>query len=132
MGLFGGPKADKIMANFKNGKISLDEFAEKMADIDVFSTSPVGEDKNGNKQLYLLPGKDGVMCQPVFTSEEKGKKFFDSMGRANYTFLKGPVIIVIRTMRRMNENHANKAFGLIVNPLEEDICIPTEVIEKLK
>ena len=133
MGLFGGtPKVEKIIEKYKKGKTGIEDFAKQMTDITVYSASPVGEDKDGNRQLYLLPDKDGVLCQPVFTTKEKGEKYFASVGRVNCQLLEGPLIVVVRTMRRMNEKHNNKAFGIIVDPLEADIWIPNEVIETMK
>ena len=131
MGLFGGSKAEKIIARYKGGKISIEDFAKQMTDIVVYSASPVGEDKNGNRQLYLLPGDRGVASQLVFTTKEKGEKYFESEGRANCQLLSGPLIVVVRTMRRMTEKHNNKAFGIIVDPLEAHICIPTKVIDTM-
>jgi hypothetical protein len=73
------------MTAYRFGGLKYEEFFEDFKDQKVYSSTPFGEDADGNPQAYLLgSGEDDGSYYPAFLSLGHIQEFFEDAGREDY------------------------------------------------
>lgn len=80
----------KMKKKLHNNEIDVLGFVNALRFQKVFYSTPIGEDKQGNNQLYILnSGNSETKYYPAFLTIESCLSFFNSMGRIHFMIIEG-------------------------------------------
>ena len=120
--------AIELLEMQKLGKINDATFLKEFGKEKLFYSTPFGDHKDGSKKLFLLPGPDNTGYNPVFTSPDRLKEFYDRAGRATYMMMNGPFVSVLEVTKKVNENAPIK-MGLIIDPGYYGVTIDAKALD---
>ena len=136
MGLFNKfKKADTKISNeellkkHQNGEISDTEFIKEFGKANVFYTTPFGDHKDGSKKLFILPCRENVGYNPVFSSKERMREFYEKSGRAAYMIIENTFASFLEVTQKTNEGNTPIKMGVIIDPGVYGITLEIEFLQ---
>lgn len=108
------------------GEIDMQTFVDTLKNTKLFYSTPAGNDKSGNPQLYLLSGNNSdVSYFPAFLSSEHCTNWYNSVGRNGFLILDGDLGSILKTL---DSNEMLSKLGVLIElNTEEQVIIPPNV-----
>ena len=110
----------------ERGEIDIQTFVDTLKNTKVFYSTPAGNDKSGNPQLYLLSDNNSdVSFFPAFLSSEHCTNWYNSVGRNGFLILEGDLGSMLKTL---DSNEMLSKLGVLIElNTEEQVIIPPNV-----
>ena len=95
-------------------ELSLQEFVNLNKDTILYSSTPYGNDKNGNPKQWVLgsPITHNHLL-PTFSSVEEANKMFMSLGRGAFIIVQSTLKELLNTL---DSSEQMKGLGLVIDP----------------
>ena len=124
-----------LIEKFHKDLIDAQTFLKSFRDLNVFSSTPFGETKDGTPMGYFVPAGNETAYFPVFTSAEKARAYFDKGDRNGYLLFVGSFMSSLESTKELNEDLREKNFpvrlGVIINPDNNGITIDVSMLDKI-
>lgn len=113
-------------SNLERGEINIQTFVDTLKNTKVFYSTPAGNDKSGNPQLYLLSGNNSdVSYFPAFLSSEHCTNWYNSVGRNGFLILESDLDSMLKTL---DSNEMLNRLGILIElNTDEQVIIPPSV-----
>jgi hypothetical protein len=100
---------------YKSKIISLEQFAQEMKTQTVYFSTPLGDDEQGNRKLFLCSSQGSkTSFFPVFLTEEHMRTFFSQQKRSGYMILSDTLQHFLSTL---DANKMLQELGVVIEPL---------------
>lgn len=123
-------RAIELLESHKNGTISDEAFLYDFGKETVFYSTPFGDHKDGSPRLFILPGPDKTAFNPVFTSAERLREFYEGEGRVNYVMMNGSFLSVLEVTNGINAKAPVK-MGLVIDPGYYGVTVPAGALNQV-
>lgn len=114
IGFFKYFKWNKSVKRLRNSEITIQDFVNINKKQRVFSSTPFGEDREGNNQLWVLSNRENDLKHyPVFLDIDDCQRFLYSIGRVNFLIINGTLADALDSM---DAHSLLQELGVVVDP----------------
>lgn len=121
--------AEDLLSKHDKGEIDDGEFLRAFGKINVFYTTPFGEDEDGNKKLFLVPSADKACYNPVFSTEDRLVEYNEMARRENYVILQNDFASLLEMTKKFNEDNGQVKMGVIIDPCYFDVIVDVAMLD---
>ncbi|MEA4923566.1 MAG: hypothetical protein VB031_09510 [Eubacteriaceae bacterium] len=120
-----GNKFKKAIAQYKKGQSDAQDFVDTAIKMKVYYSTPIGDDENGDQQLYMLENSQTEVCYyPAFQTEKRCVDFFNEWGRTGFMVIEGDLTGLLSSFDSLPIIEC----GAIIDPGSNDeIIIPPHI-----
>lgn len=112
------------------GEMSVQEFVNKNADKKLYYSTPMGENKDGKPQVWILSNKESpIHYYPAFSSAKGCQTFFPAIGREAFMIIEGDLQSLLKSL---DVHEMLKQCGAVIDPHSDaPIALPPNIrVEK--
>lgn len=118
-----------LLRRYNEKLIDNNEFLCSLGKAEIFYSTPFGDHKDGDQRLFVLPAKDNTAYNPVFSSCETAKAFYERVGRVNFIIAQGTFKAFVETTDKTNKGKTPIKLGVIIEPAEFGITLNADMLE---